>query len=201
MPKVALDKEIADKMCTARAVQVGSRWTDGRARALRGDFTVDWNKGGPYRITVAGTDRKIEHCSGASVDFPKALNPEHITMTEPFSDQRCQIEMQGIPPLRVRDLFEKDAGPRALVLLNLKNASIDKIATDEAAATQADRDKVFKRARNEDVQAELEANMVKNSKDRRASRAPPTGPKRPRKTSLVIQMAAAPTRASAAAQA
>lgn len=51
---------------------------------LRADFTVDGNGGGPDKVTTSGADRKIEQCSGAWVDFPPALGPERITMTESF---------------------------------------------------------------------------------------------------------------------
>lgn len=45
LPKKALEKSIADQVCTARAVQVGSRWQGWKGRALRADYTIDWRAG------------------------------------------------------------------------------------------------------------------------------------------------------------
>lgn len=110
-------------------------------------------------------------------------------MTEPHSDSRCQIEMQGVPPMRVKDLFPKKAGPTTEVILNSKNKAVEEFAQKFYSDVQAARRLVTRKAGDDDVAKALEDDMKKNSKERRANLRPRDAPKRPRKTSLTISMA------------
>lgn len=189
LPKRVLEKVICDKMCTQRAVQVGSRWQGWRARALRADSTVDWSVGGAFSIKKAeGGGHSIEHISGASVPFPAALRPEHITMTDPFSDGRCQMEMVGVPPMRVKDLFGKDAGPNSKAIGNARNSVLQKLADDVANEVDDARAMAAMRADDQRTSAALESSFKTNQKERRAAARPKSAPNKRRKTCLTIQM-------------
>lgn len=188
LPKKALEKTICDRVCTGRATEVGNRFVHWKSVALRADYTVDCGKGGAYSIDTKTPIATIKHVSGEEVDFPKALRPEHITMTEPHRDIRCQMEMQGVLAMRLRDLFKKDIGPNDKKILNPKklyieahtNRIYDELMAVRAAAAQ--------RNENDAMTEQLESDMKKNSNERRAAARPKDAPKWQRKSSLVIQL-------------
>lgn len=186
LPKKALEKTICDSVCTARAHEVGNRFMNWKAVALRPDFIVNWGAGGAYIIEKRHAATIIKHCSGAIVAFPAALRPEHITMTEPHSDVRRQMDMSGAPAMRLRDLFQKDAGPNDKKILNPENQYVESHTNrihDELMAVRA---AAAQRLENDALAEQLETDMKQNNKDRRAAARPKGAPKRQRKSSLVI---------------
>lgn len=188
LPKKALEKTICGRVCTARAIEVGHRFVHWKSVALRADYTVDWGKGGAYSIDTKRPIATIKHVTGEEVDFPQALRPEHVTMTEPQSDIRCQMEMQGVPGMRLRDLFKKDIGPNDKKILNPKNLYVEAHTNRIYDVLMAVRAAAAQRNENDAMTEQLESDMKKQRKERRAAARPKDAPKRQRKSSLVIQL-------------